>query len=209
MAEYLRPDVYVEDIPNAPVIEAVSSSTGGFMGIAERGKINKAVFISSWNDYLRDVALSGTNVVYASKSDGTAVADRKSLDSTCKIKVSTIKDAIEILATNNAPKVNGESWIAFVHPHQSRDLRDDPAWINASNYGAPTQLFTGEIGRIDDVRFIETTILCNGKAAEGDPAYNADLKTGQKDNKTDVFQAVLFGDAFCTDSGLVVSSHFT
>ena len=78
---------------------------------------------------LRDVALSGTNVVYASKSDGTAVADRKSLDSTCKIKVSTIKDAIEILATNNAPKVNGESWIAFVHPHQSRDLRDDPAWI--------------------------------------------------------------------------------
>lgn len=78
---------------------------------------------------LRDVALSGTNVVYASTGDGTAVADRKSLDSTCKIKVSTIKDAIEILATNNAPKVNGESWIAFVHPHQSRDLRDDPAWI--------------------------------------------------------------------------------
>lgn len=151
---------------------------------------------------LRDVALSGTNVVYASKSDGTAVADRKSLDSTCKIKVSTIKDAIEILATNNAPKVNGESWIAFVHPHQSRDLRDDPAWINASNYGAPTQLFTGEIGRIDDVRFIETTILCNGKAAEGDPAYNVDLKTGQKENKTDVFQAVLFGDAYY---GLAIS----
>ena len=46
------------------------------------------------------------------------------------------------------------------------------------------------------MRFIETTILCNGKAAAGDPAYNADLKNGQKENKTDVFQAVLFGDAY-------------
>ena len=36
--------------------------------------------------------------------------------------------------------------------HQSRTLRDDPAWINASTYGAPEQLFSGEIGRIDDVR---------------------------------------------------------
>ena len=36
--------------------------------------------------------------------------------------------------------------------HQSRSLRDDPAWINSSDYGAPEQFFTGEIGRIDDVR---------------------------------------------------------
>ena len=68
MAEYLRPDVYVEDIPNAPVIEAVSSSTGGFMGIAERGKINKAVFISSWNDYLREFA-SGMASPFMQNSD--------------------------------------------------------------------------------------------------------------------------------------------
>ena len=68
MAEYLRPDVYVEDIPNAPVIEAVSSSTGGFMGIAERGKINKPVFISSWNDYLREFA-SGMASPFMQNSD--------------------------------------------------------------------------------------------------------------------------------------------
>ena len=53
---------------------------------------------------LRDVALSGTNVVYAKKSDGTVVKARKDLDDTCTMKVSSIKDAIEILATNNAPK---------------------------------------------------------------------------------------------------------
>lgn len=142
---------------------------------------------------LRDCALTGTNVVYAAKKDGTAVTARTGLDATCTMKVSTIKDAIEILATNNAPKaVGGAYWICFVHPHQSRGLRDDPAWINASNYGAPDQLFTGEIGRIDDTRFIETTLMCNGAAAPTDPGYNAALKNGD----VPVYQATLFGDAY-------------
>ncbi len=146
---------------------------------------------------LRDAALSGTNRVYASKGDGTKVTARTELDSTCTMKVSTIKDAIEILATNNAPKAaDGANWICFVHPHQSRGLRDDSAWINASNYGAPDQLFTGEIGRIDDCRFIETTLMCNGAASEKDPAYSADLVSGTAENKTNVFQSCLFGDAY-------------
>lgn len=142
---------------------------------------------------LRDAALSGTNIVYAAKSDGTKVTARGELDATCTMKVSTVKDAIEILSTNNAPKaVGGAYWICFVHPHQSRGLRDDPAWINASNYGAPEQLFTGEIGRIDDCRFIETTLMCNSAAPEDDPAYDEELAGGA----SDVYQAVLFGDAY-------------
>ena len=68
MAEYLRPDVYVEDIPNAPVIEQVSSSTGGFMGIAQRGKIGVPKFISSWNDYLREFA-EGLDSPFMQNSD--------------------------------------------------------------------------------------------------------------------------------------------
>ena len=144
-------------------------------------------------DYaLRDAALSGTNIVYASKGDGTKNTSAATLDETSVLKVSTIKDAIEILSTNNAPKaVGGSYWICFVHPHQSRTLRDDPAWINASNYGAPEQLFTGEIGRIDDCRFIETTLMCNGAAATTDPSYDADLK-----GDVAKYKAVLFGDAY-------------
>lgn len=145
---------------------------------------------------LRDTALSGTNVVYASKGDGTKVEARTGLDATSILRVATIKDAIEILATNNAPKFRGQSWICFVHPHQSRTLRDDPAWINASNYGAPDQLFYGEIGRIDDTIFIETTLMCNGKAPEADPAYKLALKKGQASNAVDVYQSVIFGDNY-------------
>ena len=147
---------------------------------------------------LRDTALSGTNVVYAGGRDS-----RDDITTTDKLQVSTIKDAIEILATNNAPKYGGAYWICFVHPHQSRDLRDDKAWINASNYGNPEALFTGEIGRIDDTRFIETTLMCNGKAASTDPSFKAYLKkgfAGDSDNPAlsncDIYQAVIFGDAY-------------
>lgn len=148
---------------------------------------------------LRDVALSGTNIVYAGGKES-----REALAAGDKLTVSTIKDAIEILATYNAPKRGGAYWICFVHPHQSRDLRDDKAWINASNYGAPEQMFTGEIGRIDDTRFIETTLMCNGAAAADDPGYKAYLKKGYKDPDdsaavalaTNVYQAVIFGDQY-------------
>ena len=142
---------------------------------------------------LRDVALSGTNRVYASNGT-TKVESREGIVPACTMKVSTIKDAIEILSTNNAPKAAGGAyWICFVHPHQSRGLRDDSAWINASNYGAPEQLFTGEIGRIDDCRFIETTLMCNGASAESDPSHVAELVST---DGTKVYQAVLFGDAY-------------
>lgn len=146
---------------------------------------------------LRDVALSGTNVVY-----GGGKESRDELTSDDKMTVSAIKDAIEVLATNNAPKYQNLYWICFVHPHQSRDLRDDTAWINASNYGAPEQLFTGEIGRIDDTRFIETTLMCNGKASASDPAFKEYLKNGfagdteNPATNCDVFQSVIFGDAY-------------
>ena len=143
---------------------------------------------------LRDAALSNDSyIVYAGKK-----ASRSAITAEDTLQVATIKDAIEILATNNAPKYANTNWICFVHPHQSRGLRDDPAWINASNYGAPDLLFTGEIGRIDDTRFIETTLMCNGACAESDPAFEATLKKGAEGAPADtnVYQAVIFGDAY-------------
>ncbi len=99
---------------------------------------------------LRDAAMNGTNVVYARKADGTKNASRDAIDAGSVLDVAAIKDALEILAVNNAPK-QGAYWICLLHPHQSRTLRDSAAWINSSDYGAPGQFFTGEIGRIDDV----------------------------------------------------------
>lgn len=142
---------------------------------------------------LRDTALSGANVIYGRNADGTKASTRLGLTVANTLSVATIKDAVEILATNNTPKFMGAYYICFVHPHQSRVLRDDPAWIEASKYGAPEQLFTGEIGRIDDVRFIETTLMSNGAVGVDDPAYNANLKAT---DGTKLYQGVLFGEDY-------------
>lgn len=142
---------------------------------------------------LRNTALSTTNVVYGRNKAGVQAPNRAGITPECVLSVAVIKDAVEILATNNAPKYMGESWICFVHPHQSRTLRDDPHWIQASHYGKPDQLFTGEIGMIDDVRFIETTIMCNGASATTDPSYNSAL-VGTDGTK--VYQSVIFGDNY-------------
>lgn len=147
---------------------------------------------------LRDTVIAGvTNTIYgrAGKTDAK-VASRAEITATKTLSVATIKDAVEILATANAPKFEGNYYVAFVHPHQSRELRDDNAWIEASKYGAPEQLFNGEIGRIDDVRFIETTIMPNGTAPEGDEAFAPELAegAGTTPNLVDVYQAVVFGE---------------
>lgn len=67
-----------------------------------------------------------------------------------------VKDVTETLATKNVPRL-GETYVGFVHPHQSRRLRDDPEWIEVTKYAAPGNFMLGEIGRINDCVFIETT----------------------------------------------------
>lgn len=150
---------------------------------------------------LRDTALSGTNTIYARKGDGTKVESLAELDETCTLKVATTKDAVEILATNNAPKFNGNYYVCFVHPHQSRGLRDDSDWIEASKYGAPDQLFTGEIGRIDDVRYVETTLMNNGAVGEDDYAYDPEL-VDLGDTNFPGYKSVIFGENYF---GLAIS----
>ena len=148
---------------------------------------------------LRDTVMNGvTNTIFgrAGKS-AKKVTTRAEMDATNNLSVASIKDAVEILATSNAPKFEGNYYVSFVHPHQSRELRDDSAWIEASKYGAPEQLFTGEIGRIDDVRFIETTIMPNGEMPEDDEAYNEsfeELKSGTDGNQVNVYQSIVFGE---------------
>lgn len=57
MAEYLRPDVYVEELNDgAKPIQSASTSVGSFVGIAPRGEVGKAVLCSSWTDYVRKFA---------------------------------------------------------------------------------------------------------------------------------------------------------
>lgn len=95
------------------------------------------------------------------------------------------KDIAETLATKNVPRL-GDSYVGFVHPHQSRQLRDDPEWIEVTKYAAPGNFMLGEIGRINDIVFIETTQVWN------DAVGNIPGVTGSPTNL--YYDAIFIGD---------------
>lgn len=104
----------------------------------------------------RNVLQSGTNVFYAPKADGTAVASRDALDNTCVLTVDLVKRVVAFLKKNNAPKING-SYVAIIHPYVAYDLMSDPEWIDAHKYATPENIYEGEIGKIAGVRFVESS----------------------------------------------------
>jgi N4-gp56 family major capsid protein len=118
----------------------------------------------------RDTLLTGTSQVfgYATPTGaitpvspydaGTVAANAAALDTTTKYYLTPagVKDAVETLASKNVPRL-GETYVAFVHPHQSRRLRDTPEFIEVTKYAAPGNFMLGEIGRLYDAVFIETT----------------------------------------------------
>ena len=104
----------------------------------------------------RNVLQSGTNVTYCPKSDGSAVTSRTGLDATCQLTVKVVQQVVAKLKGQNAPTINGK-YVAIIHPYVAYSLMRDPEWIDAHKYAQPDNLFTGEIGEIAGVRFVETT----------------------------------------------------
>ena len=104
----------------------------------------------------RNVLQSGTNVTYCPKSDGSEVTSRDGLDATCQLTVKVVQQVVAKLKGQNAPTINGK-YVAIIHPYVAYSLMRDPEWIDAHKYAQPDNLFTGEIGEIAGVRFVETT----------------------------------------------------
>lgn len=108
----------------------------------------------------REVLAGGTNVMYAPKvASGveTAVTSRKNLDATSVLNMDLIFMAAALLKGQNAPYAKDGGYVAIIHPYAAYDLMRDEEWISASKYAGSTQLFEGEIGKIANVRFVQST----------------------------------------------------
>lgn len=131
----------------------------------------------------RDTVLQTTNVIY-----GNGKKSLTTLTDTDYFNTVTVKDAVEILATNNAPRINGDFYVCIAHPHQLRTLRDDKEWIEANVYMGRRQLYIGEVGMYNGVIFVETTqmpVLDSAKIREK-YSSGATITTG--------YEAVFFGE---------------
>ena len=100
----------------------------------------------------REILNGGTNVQY---HEGER-ANRAALTADDKLTVKAIRAAVRTLKRQNARPING-NYVAIIHPDVAYDLMSDPEWVEWHKYTTPENMYRNEIGRIANVRFVETT----------------------------------------------------
>ena len=129
--------------------------------------------------YDRSGIVGGAFTNYDEGTTVTAIAD---ITANHKLTTGAIKDAALTLAGKNIPRL-GETYVQFVHPKQSRDLRSNPEFIEVTKYAAPGNFMLGEIGRLYDVVFIETTQV---KKLAASVSYSQSANVGAPSDQTTV-----------------------
>ena len=107
----------------------------------------------------REVLCGGTNVQYGSGNVSArylVTGGKSNSDENCYLTVDAIRRAVRSLKNQNTEKIDG-CYIAIVHPDCVYDLMNDPNWRFPHQYADPSAIFEGEIGKIEGVRFIEST----------------------------------------------------
>ena len=120
----------------------------------------------------REVLNGGSNVQYA---EGQVTARNALVGGQASgnhyLTVDAVRRAVRFLKVMNAPKING-SYVGIIHPDVSYDLMSDEKWVNVKTYSDPDGIYEGEIGKIEGVRFVETS---EAKVFEGAGASGVDV----------------------------------
>lgn len=115
---------------------------------------------------VRDELATCTNVIYAGGK--TARAQLTAAD---KLTSLELRKAVRTLKKNLAEKFNGY-YVAIVGPDTVYDLQEDDAWVKVSEYQDKENIYTGEVGRLFGIRFVEST---EAKIFEGAGASGVDV----------------------------------
>ena len=104
--------------------------------------------------------LGGVKAVmpFAQCADGaeTAVTSRKALDKSCTLTPKLFFQAAAQLGAMNADPI-GDSYIAIIHPYAAYDLKTSKEFVEVHKYADPDTMYRGEIGKLGNIRFIETS----------------------------------------------------
>ena len=108
----------------------------------------------------RNVLQAGTNVRYVG-----AATSRATVTATMTMGTGTpggadqVRRAVAELRTANVPTIGG-SYVAFIHPETSYDFRAGTGganWRDPHTYSDPSNIWNGEIGMFESVRFMEVS----------------------------------------------------
>jgi N4-gp56 family major capsid protein len=110
---------------------------------------------------IRNVVMEGTNVLYADTLDANEAVTatptgRWGLSTANKFTPLMVHKAATLLRKANAPTIDG-NYVCLIHPSVAFDLTRSKEWVEWHKYATPEEKYQGEIGMLDNVRFIVTT----------------------------------------------------
>lgn len=125
----------------------------------------------SLDTVLATILNAGTNVQYADVTSPKVNADRTDVTSSDKIARDEILIAVRTMKQNNARKITrlvnadvgyattpvNACFVGIVHPNTTFVMKDLTGWNPVEKYANKADLMPGEVGSLDEVRFVETT----------------------------------------------------
>lgn len=139
----------------------------------------------------RDILCAGTNVQYwdgSVESRANLVGGDTAEENNHYMNVRCLKRAARALKVQNTPLIDG-SFVGIIHPDVAYDLTDDPEWKYPHQYVDTEELYSGEIGKVANIRFVETT--------EAKKWANAGKDTTGGSSDRDVYATLVMGkDAY-------------
>ncbi|MBI4136857.1 N4-gp56 family major capsid protein [Candidatus Roizmanbacteria bacterium] len=149
--------VTLTDIVEFSTLEPVLGETAQVLGQQAGNSLDQIV---------RDVMVAGTTVQYASTS-----TSRATVTASMKLTRQEIREAVRTLQSNDASKITtmvnpsdgfnssplAPCYVGIITENTLYDLKNEAGWIPVQEYASTKNLMEGEVGAMDDVRFVMTT----------------------------------------------------
>jgi len=106
----------------------------------------------------RAILEAGTNVAYSAGPSGPQPTGRSTVTPANTFRAYDVRAARGQLVKQNVPTV-GPGYVGYIHPDVAFDLRSETgsaSWRDPHTYSQPDEIWSGEVGMFESVRFIET-----------------------------------------------------
>ena len=103
----------------------------------------------------REEINSGTNVLFAPAGD-TVVTARENLTAESLLNPALVMKAVAILKGKNTKTID-KHYVSIIHPFSAYDMMMNDEWKDWHKYTTPENMYEGELGKIGNCRFVEST----------------------------------------------------
>jgi len=130
MSPYLSPGLYVRETDFSFYVKSISTSAAGFIGVAERGPINKVQLVTSWEQFARKYGSyiadgylayaaraffdNGGNILYVNRiAHYTDITDKATLTAVKATRTLKDRSGVKASKTTGTPGTDEITWTAM------------------------------------------------------------------------------------------------